>query len=276
MTEKPALKRARSNPILAIWRLGKLVLFLIYHILYLVVNSLGKEKATVELQASRQGINFGRGLLRTLGIRMTVTGPKPPMPALLAPNHMGYLDILVMMGAVECFMLTRSEVASWPLLGRVITKAGHPQIKRARSRALASAGDAAGSVLERGDRICIFLEGTSTGHDRVLPFHPAMIQPAIKAGAAVVPVGIRWKSIDPDIDLAEDVSYWKDHIIGPHLWRLCGLKGIEVEVQFGEPIPTTDRDRKSLAVELREKVTALSGLPAIDEPGWKPPESLSD
>ncbi|MCC5874962.1 MAG: 1-acyl-sn-glycerol-3-phosphate acyltransferase, partial [Candidatus Sumerlaeia bacterium] len=210
--------------------------------------------------------------LKSLGIKRSTRGPKHPSPALLGPNHLGFLYGVAMMGSTEVFFLTREEIASWPLFGWVIASSGHPAIKRSRNRALTSAGDAVTTVLGRGDRLCVFLEGTSTGHDRVLPFHPSMIQPAIKTNAPVVPVGIRWKSNNPGIDLAEDACYWKDHVIGPHLWRLSGLRGLEVEVVFGDPIPTEGRDRKSLAAELRQAVTELTDLPAIDERAWIPPE----
>lgn len=261
-----------TNHLLAALTILRIIFFLIFQIIWFILRSIGRDRVTTERRAASQGISFGRGALKILGIKLTTSGPTPPSPALLAPNHMGYLDIVAMMGVTECFFLARAEIAQWPLLGRVVVASGHPVIKRSRNRALASAGEAATVVLGRGDRLCIFLEGTSTGHDRVLPFHPSMIQPAINTGVPVVPVGIRWKSTNPRIDLAEDACYWKDHVIGPHLWKLAGLRGLEVEVVFGEPISSEGRGRKSLAADLRGAVAEISGLLAIDQRGWIPPE----
>lgn len=117
-------------------------------------------------------------------------------------------------------------------------------------------------------RVCAFLEGTSTGHDRVLPFRPSFLQPAVAREVPVVPVGIRWRAAKPGVDLAEDACYWKDHVLGPHFWRLCGISGLEAEIVFGDPIETAGSDRKAVAARARGESARLAGLPCIDEPGW--------
>ncbi len=90
-----------------------------------------------------------------------------------------------------------------------------------------------------------------------MPFHASLLQPAVDCGGAVVPVAIRWKAEDPAVDVAEDIAYWKDHTLVPHLWRLLGLRGVSAELTFGAPVNSAGKDRKALASEARTRVVAL-------------------
>ena len=268
----PVTGKLPTNHLLSLPRYVAFFLMTTYEALSFYARSVGRPEAQQCRASTYIGGRWGRRLLRMMGIRLTSSGPTPPTPALLAPNHAGYLDIFAVIGTCDAFMLARVEVSRWPIMGRVVTDSCHPLVSRERNRAISAAGEGISKVLKRGDRICVFLEGTSTGHDRVLPFRPSFVQPAIDLGAPIVPVGIRWKATVPGVDIGEDVSYWKDHVIGPHFWRLCGLKGIEVEVVYGEPIPSAGRNRKELAEEVRREAARLSGLPCIDTPGWQPAE----
>jgi hypothetical protein len=46
-----------------------------------------------------------------------------------------------------------------------------------------------------------------------------------------------------------------------HVWQLLGLKGVEMRVRAGAPIPTRDHDRKELAQISHGAVSALGVAP---------------
>lgn len=198
-----------------------------------------------------------------MGIRVRVQGPAPPPGSLLAPNHLGYADIIAILAATPCLVMTKEDVAQAPVVGTLVRWAELPYIRRQKSRAVRVAMDTVTERLREGRRLCVFLEGTSSGGDRVLPIKTPVVQGLIDSEATVVPVGLRWKPA-PGVELGEDIAYWKDHEIRPHLWRFLGLAPHTVEIHFGEPIPSSGKDRKQLASELRARICELAQLPALD------------
>ena len=255
-------RRAFSNPLRALWRLLAVSLVSFYFFLsyHLTRPFLPKGVSTLP-RSLRYTHRWTRGLLRVLGWKVRVEGNPPPQGSLLAPNHMGHADIVAISSAIPTFFVAKAEVAGWPVVGYLFRKAEHIIVTREGSRELPATIGEIQKRLEAGFNVCIFLEGTSTGGDRVLPFFPALAQPAIAAGAPLVPMAIRWRPRDRRIDVSEDIAYWKEeHVFAPHAWRLIGFKGIEVEVAFGDPILPQGRKRGELAEQARRRVLELTGL----------------
>jgi 1-acyl-sn-glycerol-3-phosphate acyltransferase len=215
--------------------------------------------------SQRMTARSARGVVRIMGIRARATGSPPPAGSFIAPNHLGYLDVFALASIVPAFFLPKSEVAGWPIVGRLIRATDHPFVERGRNRSLAEAVEILAGRLRDGLSVCVFLEGTSTGGDRVLPFHAGLLEGAIRAEAPVVPAALKWSAADPAIDIAEDVAYWKDHVFGPHLWRVLGLRGLSCEIVWGTPIASAGADRKALAVAARRACLKLGGMTSDGE-----------
>ena len=256
-----APSRARSNTLLALIRLVPLLIWtIICHTGQLLGRflqpTLNGKRAVAAIWTHR----WFRGMAAILGIRIGVVGEKPRGGALIAPNHIGYADIIVIGAVVECLFVAKFDVTRWPIIGHLFSTSDQVAVPRARSRDLASAVEAIAERLRGGQSVCVFLEGTSTGGDRVLPFHGALVEAAIAAEAPVVPVGMNWRATGRGVSIAEDVAYWKDHKFAHHVWRLIGLRGIEVEIRFGRAIPARG-DRKQVAERLHGMVLELVELP---------------
>jgi 1-acyl-sn-glycerol-3-phosphate acyltransferase len=254
------IRRAFSNPALALCRSVALFVMTATELLICMVRCIGRDEDGMLALARTVGVTWPRHCLYWMGIRVRVEGEVPDAPALLCPNHAGYVDILALGSACHTFFVARDDVESWPVVGRTFKMGRHLSIKRQRKSAVVEAIGEIAARLRKGYRVCVFLEGTSSGDGGVLPFHASLVQSAIDAEVVVVPVGIRWRSRDDAVDPGEDVAYWKDHVFEPHLFRLLGLTGIEVTIRFGEPIDVEGRDRKVIAEELRERVIELFGL----------------
>src|SRR5688572_27601823 len=69
---------------------------------------------------------MGRGTLEVLGARLSVDGkiPRDERPRLVVANHRSGLDIAVMLSLFDAHMLSRADVATWPVLGKLATHGG--------------------------------------------------------------------------------------------------------------------------------------------------------
>jgi len=254
----PAKPRATSSRLLALLRVPAILVTSAFVITLVILQRLLARDRQGKLRVSAGWTGrWGRWCTRLAGYHVRISGPTPPPGSLLAPNHLGYPDIIVVASAVPTFFVPKAELGSWPFFGFLMRQSDHVFVSRRRAKDLR---DSAGGISERlqaGFRVCVFLEGTSSGGGEILRFGPSFLQPAIDAGAPVVPVFQRWLPADPAVDVAEDIAYWKDHVFFPHLCRHLGLRGLTVEVHFGEPIPSAGRDRKELARQVREAVLCL-------------------
>ena len=198
---------------------------------------------------------------------MTIKGSPPPSGSLLVANHVSYIDILALACSSPCFFTPKAEISHWPIIGQVVLLTRHPFIKRIRGRNLLEAMKEVRTRLEASTSVCVFLEGTTTAGDRILPFKPALLLPAMEMDAPIVPVGLHWSSNVPGMSVRDDIAFWGDHTFIHHLWRLMGLHGFEVEVRFSEPVHPNQESRKDFARQLRDRMLHLADLPDHLTPG---------
>ncbi len=193
-----------------------------------------------------------------LNLRYKVEGEQPPEGSLLTPNHHGYTDIFLFAAVHPLFFVSKQEIADMPVVGFLFRRMRQMVVSRKkRAKDLLETNRQVRQRLEAGFTVCVFLEGTSTGGDRVLPFLTSLLQPAYDAGAKVVPVGVHWTGLHPEMKTEDDVAYWGGHHMGKHAWRLFGLPGAEATVRFGEPVDPTRMKRTELAEYLRQEVLRL-------------------
>lgn len=251
--------RVRSNPLLAIARLAVFTAWTSYcYAAYLVSRLLvptAAEKRARAVTWTHRWLHRGIGLL---GIRATLRGVVPQFPALITPNHLGYLDILAMGSVCPVVFVSKADVRAWPVVGHLFNVSEHIGITRSDRRGLAGVNAAISERLADGLSVCVFLEGTSSGGDGLLPFHASLIQPAVDTGVPIVPVAMKWESDDERVQVSEDVAYWRpEHAFAPHAWRLLGLRGVKVTLNFGEAFASAASDRKALAARARQRVLHL-------------------
>ncbi|MFT3914461.1 MAG: lysophospholipid acyltransferase family protein [Anaeromyxobacteraceae bacterium] len=190
--------------------------------------------------------------LEVLGVNVLVDGPLPPQGALLAANHLSWLDPLVVASLVPCTPIAKAELSGWPLLGRAARACGVLFVERGDATSGLAVKRGAQAVLERGGRILNFPEGTTTRGDDVLAFRPGLFGTARRAGAPVVPVAI---TLEP-----AELAWTGDDAFLPHLLALAARRRSEARVRFGAPVPPLlYRDAAALAEAVRGRVLELRG-----------------
>ena len=192
-------------------------------------------------------------MLRIFRTRPVVHGTVP-LTGLLVCNHLSYLDILVLSSICPAVFVAKRDVKSWPVFGWMAALAGTVFVNRERRLQAAEAAGEIEAALNDDALVVLFPEGTSSDGKTVLPFKSSLLEPAARTRSAVTVGRIAYELDDGDV--GEEVCYWKDMTLAPHLLNLFSKRQVRATVRFA-PVRKPSRDRKALAVQLREAVAAL-------------------
>jgi 1-acyl-sn-glycerol-3-phosphate acyltransferase len=198
---------------------------------------------------------WARAAARIIGLRVRVDGRPPCAPGLLVANHLGYVDVIALWCAVDGTFVAKSEVATWPLVGRLCAAAQTLFIERGRKRDILRVLDAMDAALRRGGRVIFFAEGTSTRGERVLPFKSPLFEAAVRSGLPVGCASLSYATPPGAAPADRAVCWWGEMTFPGHLYGLLRLPGFEATVRFAEK-PIHGRERKSLARAARAAVEA--------------------
>ena len=200
-----------------------------------------------------------RASRRTLRVFQIKTGHSGQIPSsgLLVCNHLSYLDILVLSALTPCIFVAKKDVKSWPVFGWFAKRAGTVFVDRERRAQAAQAIGEIENALRSGAVVVLFPEGTSSGGQTVLPFKSSLLQPVARPGHSLAVAFLRYDLADGDV--SEEVCYWKDMTLLPHLINLCGKQSVQASAQF-QLAGEERRNRKQLAKELRERISRMKQL----------------
>lgn len=140
-------------------------------------------------------------------------------PALLCPNHTSYLDPPVVGIAVSkrrCCFMAKASLFRIPLLGRLIESWGAYPVDREEGGRQALR--LATGLLEAGELVILFPEGTRSPDGEMLPGEPGAAFIAARVGVPIIPVAV-----------------WGTNTVLPRGSRR--LYRCPTYVRFGEPIP---------------------------------------
>lgn len=184
------------------------------------------------------------------GIDVEVEGRRLWGPALLAANHVSWLDPVVLGGLLPCVPISKLDVSSWPVVGTLARELGVLFVDRGDGHSGMAAMRDAARALEDGIAILNFPEGTTTRGDRVLPFRAGLFSVARSRGIPVVPVAIAY---DPP-----ELAWVGDDAFVPHYLRLAGRPRARAIVRFGAPVAAAGYPGGAeLAAAVRARVEAL-------------------
>ncbi|HVN83029.1 MAG TPA: AMP-binding protein [Terriglobia bacterium] len=111
-------------------------------------------------------------------------------PLLLVSNHSSYADALVLGAALalDFRFLVKSEVASWPVLGRFVRKCDFLLVHRYDASQLSPDFQKVHSGLKEGAVVHIFPEGTFTRARGLRPFQMGAFKLAVETNSYLLPV----------------------------------------------------------------------------------------
>jgi 1-acyl-sn-glycerol-3-phosphate acyltransferase len=212
-------------------------------------------KAIRRLEAAAAG-----GALRILGCQLRVEGAEN-MPArgplLLASNHASYADVPALLALLprRALFLAKREVLSWPVVGTFVRKRRHLTVDRWDLKSSVADAGRVARVLEEGEAVLVFPEGTFTAATGLRPFRLGAFKTAVETGVPIVPLALRG---------TRQVLRGGQWLPRPHA----------IELWIGAPI-APEGDGFRAVVALRDQVAAAiaahCGEPVLDMVAGGPP-----
>jgi len=175
-----------------------------------------------------------------------------PSGGLIASNHLGYVDILVLGSVSPAIFVAKSDVRAWPVFGWLASRAGTIFVSRDAPAKVAAQLREMEQPLRGGRPVILFPEGTSTDGSRVLPFRSSLLESAIITDSQVTPVAIGY-NLQNEGSVRTEVAYWEDLVLVPHLINLLGKTSFQARLSFGQtrkPLPDRKREAQLLHAEV--------------------------
>ncbi|RJQ71894.1 1-acyl-sn-glycerol-3-phosphate acyltransferase [Pseudonocardiaceae bacterium YIM PH 21723] len=227
--------------------------------LVLLIPLLGKGRVRMRVERS-----WHSAMLRALGIRLdtdhdavkrAVRGQAGEGGALVAVNHISWLDILAVNAVQPVRMLAKKDIEEWPVIGPMAAAAGTLFVDREHLSKLPETVATMAGAMREGALVGVFPEGTTWCGLASGKYRPAPFQAAIDAGARVVPVVVRYRFADGQV--TTNPAFVGDATLWQSVSRVISMRGLVIEV---EALPTIKAgsightDRRQLAAEVERAV----------------------
>jgi lyso-ornithine lipid O-acyltransferase len=218
--------------------------------------------ATRELRADWLH-RFCKKIVKRFGVELSAVGEFPERGALIT-NHQSYIDILVLAALHPCVFVSKAEIEKWPVVGWMTTMAGTLYVHRGKGGSGDRARAGMQEVADSGLPVVFFPEGTTTNGQEVLKFHSGILAQAMLVDEPVTVGYIEYSLGEgnaPEASVADDVAFWGDVTMWPHMWKFVGLRNVGAKVRFADGPIVFSSDvlhRKEIAVEAREALLALA------------------
>jgi len=200
-----------------------------------------------ERLGSRYLARLTHGLLRIFGAELLVQGQHTRQGgALVVANHQSALDIGVMLSLFQGVLLSRHDVADWPLVGRLAKHGDTIFVDREDRRSGAAALREIRRRAKEGRTVVAFPEGGTSPGDSVLEFHPGTFAAVRSLDVPIIPVGIAYSPAIP----FDKESFPK------HMAKIAARPRTRIAVHLGEPLPPSP-DARSAAEAARSRVEGL-------------------
>jgi len=241
-----------SNRLIALFRGVRLVLHIAYGLTLAVAYPWFR--ASIRRRILQ---NWSTDLLTIFNVRIDIAGNDPLRAlhhGLIVTNHISWLDVFVLNAVVPMRFVAKSEVRRWPVIGWLCARAQTLFIERGKARSAARINVQLVELLQQGDCLAIFPEGTTTDGSGVAHFHSSLLQPAIDAGALVHPIAIRYQDRHGIHSMAS--AYIDEMSFGQSMWNILRTPELHVRLAATAPLDASGTDRRNLTRAVHHHISA--------------------
>ncbi len=212
-------------------------------------------------------------MLGILGVRLDARLEHAIPGSLLVANHISWLDIFAINASLPTAFVSKAEVRRWPAIGWLAAMNDTIFLNRGSRGHARVINEAIAAKLDTGKYVGVFPEGTTTDGRSVLPFHAALLQPALAAGRPVIPVAISYWEADGERSLAP--RYDGEISFGDCLWNILSRKRLQVRLQTLPALGMNGEGRRDVATAARQAIISAAQLPGRSMPP-ETPDDLPD
>jgi lyso-ornithine lipid O-acyltransferase len=191
-----------------------------------------------------------RGLITVFGVEPIIdpAGAVPPARGarLVVSNHRSPMDIALMLYYFGGHVLSRDDLAHWPVIGLAARKAETIFVDRESAYSGLSAIRQIRKRLVEGRTVIIFPEGQTSQGDQVRDFHAGAFAAVRKLNVELVPVGIAYQ---PGCEFI-------DETFAQHIKRVAVRPATRVSICFG-PGAIAHGSPVQIAADMQRQVQAL-------------------
>jgi len=198
-------------------------------------------------------------LLRVFGFRLRRVGTPLPGAVLFVANHVSWLDITLLHSQRIMAFVAKAEIARWPVVGWLATRAGTIYHQRGSAHSLGAVMERVVARLRQGVEVGVFPEGGTGAGTSVRTFHARIFQVAVDANVPVQPVALCYGNggrMDLRVPFAPRESF------GANFLRLLGGPSFEASVHFLPAVPLSADGRRQTAEAARVSIAQALGLDA--------------
>lgn len=237
------MQTVRPTLLASLFRLLRFVIHLAYGTLLGSIFPLLKRS-----QQRRVLRRWSRELLGILHVQLDMRGYVQhgirPV-GLLVANHVSWLDVVAMNAAVPNCFVAKSELRDWPLIGWLCQRARTLFIDRSGRRDTLRINQQLTALLNAGNCVTIFPEGTTTGGHQPQYFHSSLLQSAIDSQTEIHPIAIRYH--DRQGNLAHTADFVGNMNFVSSLWNVLTSPTLHVTLTRLPSISSANEHRRALA-----------------------------
>ena len=178
-------------------------------------------------------------------------------------NHVSWLDIFVINALYPCRFVAKAEIRAWPLAGWLAAQAGTVFIARGNKRELRNIFKGLVHVLQEGQRVAFFPEGTTAAQGTLLPFHANLFEAAIDGKVKVQPFALSY--VDAAGQPHTSVDFIGDMTFAQSVVNILDGKPVRAHLTLLEAIPGEGAHRRELAEATHRAIGAALGIAADAE-----------
>ncbi|MDJ0761904.1 MAG: lysophospholipid acyltransferase family protein [Myxococcota bacterium] len=170
---------------------------------------------------------WGRCLAFVMGIRFHQRNERTgPMGDIIIANHMGFLDVPVLLSFFPSVFIIKMEMRRVFYFGKALEQQGHVFVERGESKSRKDAREGLTQVLADGDRIIVFPEGGASPGAERKPFKPFSFIAAKNMDKTVQACVIDYL---PDRSM---LAWDTKRAMFPQLVALFGRRRTDISVEF--------------------------------------------
>ena len=195
----------------------------------------------------------GRSLLWAMNVKWSCTDADRyrQHQGFIFPNHISYLDILVLIAIAPVRFLAKQEVRSWPVVGQAARAIGCVFVNREDKDSRASARTSLAHI-DRFPPVALFPEGRKGPGHLLAPFRHGAFEIVIQGEVPFIPCALVYSQ-------PEWAMWYRGEFVLKAAWRLCRYQrqGTAQLILLDAVYPQNTDDPVALAEATHEKIETV-------------------